>query len=215
VTLQEPARTLIEAAFVAAVTLGLGLGANALHPDRLSLGRDYFRVEAPPRAGAQSAPAAAVAPAAPATPEFAAEFTDPIEAQVAARLAARGLAAITHAQAVEDYHDPMYAAGGTVFIDARKDSDYLAGHIPGAWQFDHYHLGRYVDEVLPVCLSALKIVVYCHGRDCADSELAALDLISFGVDPARVSVYVGGWTSWTADDQPVERGPRGSSSGDG
>ncbi|MBM3984395.1 MAG: hypothetical protein FJ296_01690, partial [Planctomycetes bacterium] len=62
--MKEPARTLLEAALVAAVALGGGLIVNAVHPDGLSLRRDYFRTAEPqaPAPAVEAGPAAPVAP---------------------------------------------------------------------------------------------------------------------------------------------------------
>jgi rhodanese-related sulfurtransferase len=218
----EPARTIVETLIIAGIALGVGLVANAMNPDGLALDRDYFRtaeaapvaeraVEPAPEPAPAPAPSLEVAPETQAAPAPATDAGfDAAEAAVADRLRERGLQPLTHAQAVASFEDPQYAAGLTVFVDARKDEDYLAGHVPGAWQLDHYHLDRYLDSVLPVCQQALQVVVYCHGKDCTDSELTALDLVGFGVDVSRVAVYVGGWTSWTAAGQPVEQGARGA-----
>ena len=236
----EPVRTLLESGLMAVVALGLGLGANALNPNGLAISRDYFRtaggggpvVERASAAGAASGPESAV-PAVPAVPAVttagpgtpssaapgaagttpSAEFTDPVEAKAAERLRAAGLAVLTHEQAAALFADPMRAAGGIVFVDARKDADYEEGHIPGAWQLDHYHVERYIADVLAAAQGALQVVVYCHGKECEDSELAALDLLAFGVPGERLHVYVGGWTDWTAAKLPVETGPRGGGDG--
>ena len=219
--MKEPPRTLLEACLVGAVALGLGLAANALNPDGLAIRRDYFRTAEPapaapppvarqadgapapadatPRGKTESAPAESAAPA----------FADAEEAATAERLRERGLQPWTHAQAVEAFENPMHAAGATLFVDARKDEEYGAGHVPGAWPLDHYHLERSLDDVLAVARDAPQVVVYCHGKDCNDSELAAQDLVGFGVDESRIAVYVGGWTAWTQAGLPVEKGPRG------
>ena len=64
--------------------------------------------------------------------------------------------------------------------------------------------------VLPVCLAAQKVVVYCTGGACEDSEFAALMLRDAGVPRENVYVYVGGITEWIANGLPVETGARGS-----
>ncbi len=214
--MKEPRRTLAEALLVGAVALGLGFAANALNPDGLAIRRDYFRTAEPAPASSQPASPDSIESVPPAHSESAASeaappaFADAQEAATAERLRERDLQPWTHAQAVAAFEDPMYAAGGSLFVDARKDEEYEQGHVPGAWPLDHYHLERHLDEVLAVARDALQIVVYCNGKDCEDSELAALDLIGFGVDPSRVAVYVGGWEAWRAAGLPVETGPRGA-----
>jgi len=216
--MNETSRTVVEAVLIGVAALGVGLLTNSVNRDGLALDRDYFRTsDAVPLAAHPPAPALAPmaphaaqpVPATAAAPETSGAEFDAEETATAARLREAGLQPLTQAQALAAFHDPQYAAGATIFVDARKDEEYLEGHVPGAWQLDHYHLDRYIDALLPVAHEALQVVVYCHGKDCNDSEQAALDLTGFGVDPARVAVYVGGWTAWTAAGLPVEKGPRG------
>jgi rhodanese-related sulfurtransferase len=213
--MHEPARTLAEALLVAAAALGAGLLANALGDDGLSLTRDYFLTAAPPPVVASTAPAAkreesaAFEPAPPAVGTAADDGT----AAVFARLQARGLQTLTHAEALAIHADPAREAGLYVFVDARSEGDYRAGHIPGAVPFDRYHPEQHLDGVLAACTGAAKIVVYCIGQDCEDSELAALDLAGFGLPAAAIHVYVGGYTEWTAAGLPVETGAPGGGDG--
>ena len=199
--MKEPARTLAEAALVGLATLAAGLAANALHPDGLSLSRDHFRtVEA-------EIPAAGPAPPAPAA------ASAPAEAEVVARLRARGLQVLSLAEARAAFEDPACAAGAWVFVDARGDDDYRAGHVPGAFQYDRFHPERHIDALLPACHAALKVVIYCLGGECEDSEFAALDLQGMGVDPQRLQVFAGGWAAWAAAGLAVETGARGGADG--
>lgn len=117
---------------------------------------------------------------------------------------------MTRNEVVELVGDPRYGQGLLVLIDDRDDSHYQAGHIPGAWQFDHYHAEQYLPTVLPVCLNAQKVVVYCMGGECEDSEFAAITLGEAGVPRDRLFVYPGGISEWTSSGQPVETGARQS-----
>ncbi len=198
-------KTLAE--FVAITVLGtaLSLGANAISHRGVKLERNYF----PRGQGAASQPATQIvaqpgtAPAQPLGPggEFAAE----VEA-----IYNEGLQPILHGDVVAAFEDPLHEMGAHVFVDARDDHSYALGHIPGAYQLDHYLLDKYIDRVLPVCQQAVKIVIYCNGGDCEDSRFAAHDLLERGIDPAKVFVYPGGITQWCENDLPVERGVRGS-----
>jgi len=135
------------------------------------------------------------------------------DAAVSERLRQRGLQVVTHDEARALFEDPAYAAGAYVFVDARGDDAYRAGHVPGAVQFDRYHLDRHIESVQAACAGALKVIVYCIGVNCEDSEMAAQDLPAFGIDPRAVYVYVGGWTAWSAAGLPVETGARGGGDG--
>ena len=127
---------------------------------------------------------------------------------VVARLAAKGLTPVTHDEAVQLWQDPMYAYEAYIFIDARDDSHYTAGHIPSAYQFDHFRAERFQDQMLQLLPTAMEVVVYCNGGDCEDSESAALFLIGLGADPAHLRIYTGGIAEWQAAGLPVETGER-------
>jgi rhodanese-related sulfurtransferase len=179
----------------------LSLAANALSPRGLKLDRDYF----PPATPALGAPASG--PAAPPGPAP----TDPYTA-AAARLRAAGLQPLPHAEVVALFQSPDAATQKVIFVDARDDEHYQAGHLPGAWQFYHYRPAEYMEAVLPPCLLAEKVVVYCTGGDCEDSEFAARTLTQSSVAKEKLFIYVGGITEWETKGQPVELGARGSGS---
>jgi rhodanese-related sulfurtransferase len=199
-------RTLLESLLIAASGLGLGVLGNGLNPAGLRVERDYF-----PR-GAAPAPTAAAQPAQPAPTEAARaqEAAADVESAALARLAEHGLQGIRFDEARALFEDPLYAAGALLFIDARHDEDYAEGHVPGALQFDHYHAERYLDAVLAAAPGTSRIVIYCNGGHCEDSEFAAATLGDFLPDPARICVYVGGIEEWRARGMPVETGERGS-----
>lgn len=196
----------IEAVVVAAFACGVAFAANALSPRGLQLGRDYF-----PRgknlAGVVASPGRATVASDAATP------TDGATAAVVRRLEQAGLQVATSREVAEWFRDPQYEQGLIVFVDARDDAHYRAGHIPGAWQFDHYRPEAHLPVVLPVCLAALKIVVYCRGGDCEDSEFAAAMLRDAGVPSENLYVYPGGMVDWTARQLPIETGRRGGEPG--
>ena len=114
------------------------------------------------------------------------------EEEMVRRLKERGFPALYHTDVVEVFKSPYLADGVYVIIDARSDGLYQAGHIPGAYQLDHYYLDRYIDKVLEACKFADKIVVYCSGGDCEDSEYAIGDLMEKGVPLDKLNIYAGG-----------------------
>lgn len=211
-----PIRTLVEALLIGASGLGLGLLGNALSPAGLRIDRDYF--PAPPAAPPSTpvtAPTPTPAPVPlqkdPAPPAAgAAAPASEVEAKARERLAAQGLTAIGFDEARTLFEDPMYAAGGLLFVDARNDEEYEEGHVPLALQFDHYYPERYLDTVLAAAPGTSRIVVYCNGGNCEDSEFAAATLKEFLAEPERLCVYVGGIEEWRGQGMPVETGARGS-----
>ncbi|HEY6166968.1 MAG TPA: rhodanese-like domain-containing protein [Verrucomicrobiae bacterium] len=191
---------LLEVAFVAAAGLIFALAANALSPRGLRLGRNYFPGGEKLSAAAQPVTNATASPAGAAPGNATAATIQ--------RLQQRGLQVIPHNEVAALFRDPSFQQGLVVFLDARDDDHYQAGHIPGAWQFDHYHPERHFPVVLPACLAAQKIVVYCNGGACEDSEFAAVMLRDAGIRPETLFVYAGGISEWTTNGQPVETGAR-------
>jgi rhodanese-related sulfurtransferase len=232
---REPARTLLEAALVGTLGLGVALAANRLSPRGLSLGRNYFPAAPAVNPAAPSAPSAPSAPLAPLAPlarsaasgsnVVASPVATPVPspastnladarasatAEVAARLAARGLRMIDTAEARRLFEDPRRGQELVVFVDARNEAHFAEGHVPGAYLFDRYYPENHLPTVVPACLSAEVVVVYCLGGECEDSELAAVALQEAGVAAGRLGVYAGGMTEWAAAGMPIESGPRGS-----
>ena len=179
---------ILEAIIVAIVGVLFALAANALSPRGLRLARNYF-------------PGAAVAP----TNSLPANGVDPL----VARLQQRGLKLATSNEVAQLFRDPGYEQGLIVFVDVRNDRAYQSGHVPGAWQFDHYRAENYLPTVIPVCMTAQKVVVYCTGGTCEDSEFTAIMLRDAGIPAENISVYGGGISEWT-NGMPFEVGARGS-----
>lgn len=196
---------LMEAAAVAMAGLLLGFLANGISPRGLKLERNYFPKAAPFATGlATNQPAATgITP----TPTNA----------VLARLHAQGLHPLDHEIVAALFHESERNPATVIFVDVRNDALYLAGHIPGAHQLDYYRPEAYLPDVLGACATAQKIVVYCNGGDCEDSELAAHLLMQAGVPRENVFVYLGGFTEWSANGLPLQMGarPRGNLEGGG
>lgn len=211
---------LLECLLISAIGLAIGLGANAMYSDGVELSRDYF----PRKKNAGTQPPA-IQEKSPAGQDNPITMTvsdkvalddahviveeDPL-ADAVSYLQEQGLQVIRHDQVEALYNDPLYQQGIYVIIDARDDTNYEMGHIPGAYQWDHYRYKQYIDEVLPACQAAEKIVLYCNGGDCEDSEFATIDLMDQGIDPGKLFVYPGGMTLWKQKDLPTERGKRSS-----
>ncbi len=215
----------------------MALLANALSPRGLSLGRDYFPAPTAPVGAARPDPAPAVpvepgaatrpsektastdpAPgggagagvAAPADPDRTPAPTSSGSDEVRRRLAARGLKTVGVEEARVTYEDPRHGQEVWIFVDARNEAQFEEGHVPGAYVFDRYYPEKHLPSVVPACQQAERILVYCIGGECEDSELAAAALIEAGIPADRMAVYLGGIRDWQAHGNPVETGPRGS-----
>jgi rhodanese-related sulfurtransferase len=197
---RELKRVLIEALVVSALGLALALVANWVSPRGLSFARNYFPTTAKEKIPASSnvtVAAQTTNPASHASPET-----------VAARLREKGLQPIDGEEALRLFRDPQYEQELIVFVDARDDRHYQEGHIPGAYQFDHFHPQNYLPAVLPACQHAEQIVVYCNGGNCEDSEFAALALKDAGVP--QTPWLCRGHDGMGSKGRPVEVGERKS-----
>ena len=206
--MQNVKYVLLEALLVAALGLAFALGANALSPRGLRLNRNYFPTGSAARNSAP-APANMTQDKRGQTTNAAAgaDSAGPLSAALR-RLQEHGLQPLGSNAVVQLFRDVRYEQGLVVFVDARDDAHYQAGHIPGAWQFNHYRAENYLDAVLPVCLNAQQVVVYCTGGECEDSEFAAIMLRDAGVPGEKLFVFTGGFTEWAGNKLPVETGAR-------
>ena len=126
------------------------------------------------------------------------------------RMLKHGILLVDSNQISRMYQDAKYEQELYVFIDARREKDYEKGHIPGAYQFDRYYPEKYIGTILPVCQTAERIVVYCNGGDCDDSEFAAVSLKNAGISETNITVYGGGMKEWLHNRMPAEIGTRKS-----
>lgn len=196
---------LAESVIVALGGAILAFAANEVSPRGLVLARNYFPGSSQKRLGAtlvstQPPPGAGLSQVIPPAPTEV----------LAARLRAIGLQVVDSNQMTQLFRDPRYEQEQVVFVDARDDRHYQEGHIPGAHQFDHYRPENYIATVLLACQLAQKIVVYCTGGDCEDSEFAAIFLRDAGIPKEKLFVYAGGINEWNTNGLPVEVGGRKS-----
>jgi rhodanese-related sulfurtransferase len=192
-------RVLREAALVAVVGAAFAFVANRVSPRGLALARNYFPTGT--NQAVRMAPIAVAPGGVPGTN---------VAPPAAGEMKEKGLQLIDGSRAVQLFHDSHFKPGLIVFIDARDESHYQEGHIPGACEFDPYHPEKYFPAVLPICRAAEQIVVYCNGGDCDDSKTAVLLLKDVGIPDQKLFIYGGGITEWTNTHQPVETGERNS-----
>lgn len=197
-------KVLWEGVLVALVGALFAFAANEVSPRGLALARNYF-----PGAARSPLPTATATQLVPGTGDTNVTVLSPANL-LAARLQAKGLQLVESNQVAQLFRDPRYEQELIVFVDARDDRHYQEGHIPGAYQFNHYRAENYLATVMPVCQTAQQIVVYCTGGDCEDSEFAAMFLRDAGIPKEKLFVYAGGMTEWTTNGLPVEIGGRKS-----
>ncbi len=199
-----------EAWLVAVAGLLFAMVANQLAPHGLSLTRNYFptggitnqmEVRAILPAATNRAPLAIMAPR---------SISQPLAVPALATPKPAGQQMTFSNQVIAWFGDARRLTQHIVFVDARNEADYLAGHVPGAWLFNPYEPEKYFPSVMPAVQAAEIIVVYCHGGNCDDSVSAATLLKEVGVPGEKIYVYGGGMGEWESLGQPLETGPQNS-----
>jgi rhodanese-related sulfurtransferase len=97
----------------------------------------------------------------------------------------------------------LFDAHGAVFIDARPEQDYRAGHIQGALNLP----ANSFDQALPSLQTRISpdafLIAYCDGEHCSLSHEVAAQLAANGF--SHVAVLVNGWTLWRNAGLPVAK----------
>ena len=92
------------------------------------------------------------------------------------------------------------AAGETLtLVDVREESEFAAGHLPGAVHIGKGVIERDIEAALPD--SAQELILYCGGG--YRSALAADNLQKMGY--TNVLSMDGGWRGWTEAGLPVAK----------
>ena len=86
-----------------------------------------------------------------------------------------------------------------VLVDVREDSEWAAGHLPGAIHLGKGIIERDIEKTVPD--PASKIVLYCGGG--FRSALAADNLQKMGY--TNVESMDGGWRGWNEAGFPTEK----------
>ena len=96
----------------------------------------------------------------------------------------------------------VFRAGGTVFVDARSEEEYNAGHIPGALFLPQEILEESLSSLMDLIPLDTLVVTYCSGEGCGSSSEAAELLQEAGF--TNVKVFYGGWDVWMGAGHPVK-----------
>jgi rhodanese-related sulfurtransferase len=101
---------------------------------------------------------------------------------------------------VADVKRRLDAGERFTLVDVREESEFAAGHAPGAVHMSKGVIERDVETKVPD--RAAPLVLYCGGG--FRSALAADNLQKMGY--TNVISMDGGWRGWTQAGLPVERG---------
>jgi rhodanese-related sulfurtransferase len=100
---------------------------------------------------------------------------------------------------VEDVKKRLDSGDRFVLVDVREESEYAAGHLPGAVHMGKGVIERDIETKVPD--PATPLVLYCGGG--YRSALAADAIQKMGY--TNVISMDGGWRDWNAKGFPVER----------
>lgn len=100
----------------------------------------------------------------------------------------------------EQVLEMMETLDNLVVIDARKDTDFAAGHIDGAIKLTNTDVSA---DTLAEVLDGLEnpVIFYCNGPKCGRSSDAAKRAIEAGY--TNVYYYYGGIASWKEEGLPL------------
>lgn len=87
-----------------------------------------------------------------------------------------------------------------MWVDARPDAQFQAGHIPNAIQLNEDRWDELLPQLLGTWSPDRKVIVYCSSQSCAASHEVAKRLRE---NAGLKDVYVlkGGWETWQATKQ--------------
>jgi rhodanese-related sulfurtransferase len=91
----------------------------------------------------------------------------------------------------------------TIFLDARLEGDYKAGHIPKALNLPFEEFDQYYPKVELLLSKDNNIITYCDGTECEASLFLARILKERGFK--NLKIFFGGWTEWNKAGLPVEK----------
>lgn len=106
-----------------------------------------------------------------------------------------GATTVSHEEAKELFE------AGVVFVDVRKNSDWDAGRIPGAY---HLELKTVFNEekLAEIIAKNDKVVIYCNGESCLRSSKACSDAVKWGF--TNVYYFRDGLPAWENAGFPIE-----------
>ncbi len=97
----------------------------------------------------------------------------------------------------QQVHERLHTKGGLVLVDVRQESEWQAGHIPGAI---HIEAGRLSEQALGLAPET-PIAVHCGHHDRSVTGLALLERQGF----RHLLLMDGGFSAWEAAGFEVEK----------
>jgi rhodanese-related sulfurtransferase len=95
----------------------------------------------------------------------------------------------------------LYESQDVLFIDARHNFEYKAGHIHGS-----INIALNTIDTNQIQLESIPkekiLVIYCDGVECNSSIELALKLLDLKY--SNVKIFFGGWQEWKKNNYPVD-----------
>ena len=95
-----------------------------------------------------------------------------------------------------------------LFLDARRSSEFGAGHVSGAWNISVWESSAdsQTTEFEATAKPSFKtpMVLYCNGGDCEDSQLLASKLATLGY--RNLFIYRAGYPDWVKQGRSITKG---------
>ncbi len=96
----------------------------------------------------------------------------------------------------------LFESNNALFIDARHEFDFQAGHIRGAVNVALKNFDAHFARLNKISKDKL-LIVYCDGSECNSSIELAVKLMESGF--TNVKVFFGGWQEWNSAKLPIEK----------
>ncbi|MFZ0131626.1 MAG: rhodanese-like domain-containing protein [Desulfobacterales bacterium] len=99
----------------------------------------------------------------------------------------------------------LFEKGAALFVDARPEADYQAGHIQDAVNVPDLDFDRYIGPFLEKTPAEAVLITYCEGESCVLSKSLADKLVLAGFE--KVFHLGDGWGQWKKRGLPTASGP--------
>ena len=98
----------------------------------------------------------------------------------------------------------LFEEGAALFVDARSEADYRAGHIKGAVNIPDLDFENHIGSFLEKTAAETVLITYCEGNACTLSTSLAEKLSLAGFE--SVFHLKNGWGQWKERGLPIASG---------
>jgi rhodanese-related sulfurtransferase len=98
----------------------------------------------------------------------------------------------------------LFEKRAALFVDARSEADYRAGHIKGAVNIPELDFENHIGSFLEKTAAETVLITYCEGDTCTLSKSLAEKLSLAGFE--NVFHLKNGWGLWKERELPIDSG---------